>query len=161
MKLFHGSNCEVAKPDVSHSRGSVDFGRGFYLTSYQEQAVRWAKRKAMRMNGEPVVNAYDFDERLLGGFRARRFECYDPEWLDFVCDCRIADFPGHEYEVIVGPVADDKVFEAVNMYFQGLWDAETTLAALAFFERNDQFCFASQRAVDILLRFEGAQGVGA
>ena len=41
------------------------------------------------------------------------------------------------------------------MYLKGLWDASTTLDALRFFEKNDQFSFASQRAIDALLVFDG------
>ena len=159
MKLYHGSDCEVRVPDLAFSRGAVDFGRGFYLTSYVDQAARWARRKSMRSHGAPILNTYDCNMQLLEEFAVKTFEVYDLEWLDFVCTCRKALEPSHNYDIIVGPVANDRVFEAVDMYFQELWDAQTTLDALAFFERNDQFCFASQHAIDKLLRFEGSQEV--
>lgn len=159
MRLYHGSDCEVRSPDVAFSRRSVDFGRGFYLTSFEDQAARWARRKAMRSHGEPILNVYDCDMQRLESFEVKTFEAYDREWLDFVCACRKPSGAPHDYDIVIGPVANDRVFEAVNMYFQELWDAQSTLDALAFYERNDQFCFASQHAIDELLIFEGTRKV--
>lgn len=146
-------------PDVAFSRRAVDFGRGFYLTSFEDQAMRWARRKSMRSHGSPILNAYDCNTQLLGGFKLKTFEVYDREWLDFVCACRRATGAVHDYDIVIGPVADDRVFEAVNMYFQELWDAQTTIDALAFYECNDQFCFVSQQAIDELLSFDYARKV--
>lgn len=159
MKLYHGSDCEVRSPDIAFSRRSVDFGRGFYLTSFEDQAARWARRKAMRSHSEPILNVYDCDMHRLENFEVKTFEAYDREWLDFVCACRKPSGDPHDYDIVIGPVANDRVFEAVNMYFQELWDAQSTLDALAFYECNDQFCFASQHAIDELLIFEGARKV--
>ena len=89
-------------------------------------------------------------------FRIKQFETYELEWLDFVCKCRQSNAQYHDFDIVVGPVADDRVFEAVSMYLQHLWDARTTLDALAFYGQNDQYCFATQEAVDNLLRFESA-----
>ena len=156
MKLYHGSNCEVRHPDVTHSRRSVDFGPGFYLTSHESQALRWARRKAMRSQGSAVLNTYSLDEPRMRDFRIMQFESYGLEWLDFVCKCRQNNAWPHSFDIVVGPVADDRVFEAVNMYLQHLWDAQTTLDALAFYEKNDQYCFVTQEAVANLLQFESA-----
>jgi len=41
MILYHGSNVEVSRPDILHSRKNVDFGQGFYMTSLIEQANNW------------------------------------------------------------------------------------------------------------------------
>ena len=67
MKLFHGSNTVVDRPDVARSRDRLDFGRGFYLTSVKKQAELWARRKAMRAGGRPLVNVYDFTEGDVSG----------------------------------------------------------------------------------------------
>lgn len=58
-----------------------------------------------------------------------------------------------DYDLIVGGVADDKVFYAVEMFLKGIWDMETTLSALRFYNVNDQWCFVSQHAADTLLTF--------
>ena len=51
MKLYHSSNVIVERPDTQHSRKYLDFGRGFYLTSLHEQAVRYAQRFKRRGRG--------------------------------------------------------------------------------------------------------------
>jgi len=47
MIVYHGSNVVVEKPDVNHSFRPLDFGKGFYVTTVREQAIRWANRKAV------------------------------------------------------------------------------------------------------------------
>ena len=60
MKLYHSSNVCVEHPDIEHSRSYLDFGRGFYLTSLHEQAVRYAQR--FKRRGQAAwLNTYDFD----------------------------------------------------------------------------------------------------
>ncbi len=44
MKIYHGSYVEIRIPDVYHSRKNVDFGQGFYVTLFKEQAVQWSMR---------------------------------------------------------------------------------------------------------------------
>ena len=44
MKLYHASNCSIEYADTLHSRDNLDFGKGFYLTSLHEQAVKYAQR---------------------------------------------------------------------------------------------------------------------
>ena len=40
MIVYHGSDIVVENPDVLHSYRPLDFGKGFYVTSVREQAVR-------------------------------------------------------------------------------------------------------------------------
>ena len=49
MKLYHSSNVIVEFPDTMHSRNYLDFGRGFYLTSLYDQAIRYAQRFKRRV----------------------------------------------------------------------------------------------------------------
>lgn len=152
MRLYHGSTSVVNKPDVAFSRRNLDFGQGFYLTSYQDQAERWALRKARIEGGRPIVNVYEIDSDF-SNLKLRLFPENNADWVEFVCRCRKGEQIFRDYDLVIGGVADDKVYEAVNMYFRGFWDMETTLSALAFYERNDQFCFVSQEAIDSCLKF--------
>lgn len=43
MKIYHGSNMVVEKPEIRENLRALDFGAGFYLTSSRTQAERWAK----------------------------------------------------------------------------------------------------------------------
>lgn len=60
MKLYHSSNVSVIKPDIIYSRDYLDFGKGFYLTSIHEQAVRYGQR-FIRRQREAWLNAYEFE----------------------------------------------------------------------------------------------------
>ena len=46
MIVYHRSIEPVERPDIDHSYRNLDFGRGFYVTSVQKQAERWAIRRA-------------------------------------------------------------------------------------------------------------------
>lgn len=152
MRLYHGSDLVIANPDLAHSRNNLDFGRGFYVTSYQSQAERWALRRSLRSTSSALVNVYDFDENP--SLNLLRFDENDADWVDFVCGCRRGGFPDPAIDLVVGGVADDKVYAAIDMYMRGLWDMTTTLQALTFYERNDQYCFLTQHALDSLRYLE-------
>jgi flagellar basal body rod protein FlgC len=67
--------------------------------------------------------------------------------VQFVCACRRGE-PVHEaYDAIFGPVANDKIYVAVDMFAKGLWDMARTLDALRFYEANDQVCLSSQQLI--------------
>lgn len=152
MRLYHGSNAVVKTPDASRSRRNLDFGQGFYLTSHFDQATDWARRKALLEAGSPFVNVFEFDERARK-LKVLSFEGQDEEWVKFVCHCRRGGTDYQKFDLIVGGVADDRIYYAVDMYYQGLWDMEQTLEALRFFSVNDQWCFISQKAIEDCLAF--------
>lgn len=154
MMLYHGSTQVIELPDVTRSRPNLDFGQGFYLTSYRKQAVEWAMRKAFLEGGKGYVNRYDVVGDL-DDCRVLRFPETDKAWVDFVCSCRRGEDAWREYDLIVGGVADDRVYYAVDMYYQGIWSIERTLEALRFYKVNDQWCFASQEVLDRKVRFVG------
>lgn len=43
MILYHGSNCNFDKIDLSKSKDKRDFGKGFYTTTLKNQAEEWAE----------------------------------------------------------------------------------------------------------------------
>ncbi len=155
MKLYHGSSFKVTHPDISFSRINLDFGIGFYATSYVEQARNWALRKSGLAGTHAFINEYDLSEDL-SKFRVLKFEETNEEWVQFVCNCRRGGNEFRNYDLIIGGVANDKVFYAVDMFYQGLWDINITLNALRFFDINDQWCFVTQNAIDELLSYCGS-----
>ena len=112
MKVYHGSTMMIRKPDVIHSKSFLDFGPGFYVTSYKEQAERWAYRKGMRLSMPAIVNVYDIGE--LSEYRIKRFTDTDSEWLNFVCNCRNGKEVYKGYDAVIGNVANDDVFKCFN-----------------------------------------------
>lgn len=156
MTVYHGSTLEIQKPDVIHSKTYLDFGKGFYVTTFLGQAERWALRKSMRLEkGTPIVNVYDLADDLQG-YHVRTFRDPqdDEEWIDFVCDCRDGKTEYRRYDIIIGSVADDDVFKSVDMYHRGIWDKQRTLQELKNYKKNNQIALISQAAVDHLLMFK-------
>ena len=86
MILFHGTTEIVEKPDISFSKSYLDFGKGFYLTTYQKQAEKWALRKGLRKQKPAIVNVYDLSDDL-EKYDVLRFNQENEKWLDFVCAC--------------------------------------------------------------------------
>ena len=159
MKVYHGSNVKVEFPDVNHSKKYLDFGEGFYVTIYEEQAQKWAKRKAMRYGGEPIVTIYDIPEDIQG-YVVRDFKNDDEAWLDFVSACREGEFQYKQYDVVIGNVADDDVFKSVDMYRRGIWDRERTITEIRYYKRNNQIAFLNQDAIDGCIKYIDFYKVG-
>lgn len=158
MTVYHGSTCEVQVPDLSRSKRFIDFGPGFYVTAMRQQAERWAKRKALRSGGRAIVSIFELAEDW-SAYRAKMFAGADKEWLDFVCACRNGVSDGNRYEVISGKVADDKVYQAIDMYRRGIWDAGRTLGEIAYYEDSHQVALTSEAAIKGLLTFKASYEV--
>lgn len=155
MILYHGSDCEIKQPDISHSRVTVDFGRGFYTTPLLEQAAQWcAKFKRQGKNG--IVSRYSLDESAFENEKVLRFETYSEDWLDFVLACRRGlDESG--FDIVIGGVANDKVFNTIELYFDGLIDKSETLKRLRYEKPNLQVGLRSQDIIDKYLTFNGSE----
>ena len=81
MKLYHSSYVSVTKPDIIHSRDYLDFGKGFYLTSIHEQAVRYAQR-FIRRQREAWLNSYEFEFNS-SEWNILKFDSYDKRLAQF------------------------------------------------------------------------------
>ena len=151
MRLYHGSTVSVRKPSLRPGRSNADFGKGFYTTSVLEQAVRWAHIKQEREDAaRAVVSVYEFDESLLDhdDLNIRRFTGADEPWLLFVTDCRKSR--SHNYDLVQGPVANDKVFTTVNLFESGVLSAEAAILQLKAYKTYDQLSFHTSRVIGTL-----------
>ena len=153
MTVYHGTTDTITMPDVSYSKLYLDFGPGFYVTTYQKQAEKWALRKSLRSNKPAIVNLYEMSQDF-EGLQVLRFDADDEDWLDFVCSCRKGEMLHNRYDLIIGNVANDDVFKTVDMYFRGLWDKEKALEEIRYYKLNDQLCFGTQRAIEKLLTYK-------
>ena len=158
MIIYHGTTEIIKQPDVNHSKKHLDFGRGFYLTTFEEQARKWAIRKAMRQGKTAIVNSYEMEDNL-EKYRVLSFEKENEKWLEFVCACRKGESLNTDYDIIIGNVADDDVFKTVDMYFRGLWDKNKVLEELRYYKMNDQICIVNQNTLDEILIFKKAYEV--
>ena len=155
MKLFHASTICIEKPDVLHSRDNLDFGKGFYLTSIREQAIRYAERFTRR-GKEAFINEYELDDET-PGFTIKSFSCYDEEWLDYITICRNGNKPEQIYDAVSGGVANDKVFNTVDLYFAGVISKEEALGKLKYEKPNHQLCILNGLMIDKHLHFIKAE----
>ena len=157
-KLYHGSTVAVRKPSLRPGRANADFGKGFYTTTNLEQAVRWAHIKQEREEAlRAVVSVYEFDETLLerANWKVRQFTGADEAWLYFVTDCRKSRV--HGFDLVQGPVANDKVFTTVNLFESGVLSAEAAILQLKAYKTYDQLSFHTERAISTLRFLESFQ----
>lgn len=156
LRLYHGSTHKVEHPLVVLGRKNLDFGQGFYLTSYREQAVQWALRQqVLRRSDTAWLNEYclDVEKVLLGGYVQKHLDGYNEEWLEFIAASRHGMTPWEGYDLIEGGVANDKVVDAVEAYLSGLADVKHTLNKLAYALPNNQMCLLNQQLIDTCLSF--------
>ena len=151
MKLYHSSNVVVEHPDILYSRKYLDFGRGFYLTSIYEQAVRYAQR-FKRRGQEAWLNVYDFSMNEESKWNILRFDSYDKQWLDFVAQCRDGQDVG-EYDIVIGGIANDRVIITLDRYFMGEISQDDALGILKFEKPNIQYCIRSERLLKECLTY--------
>ena len=87
--------------------------------------------------------------------QVKRFSDDLSDWIEFVCDCRDGKLGYQDYDLIIGMVANDKVFRVVDMYHSGIWDKERAIMEIRAYPNYDQLAFITQIAIDKLLRFKG------
>ena len=153
MKLYHGSTVVVRRPSLRIGRRRTDFGKGFYTTTRPEQAEHWAKHVQERRKAETaVVSVYEIDESVLsdGEMKVREFNGVDLAWLDFVVNNRKSKPELHDFDLVLGPVANDNVYATVNLYEDGVLDAESAINQLKAYKVYNQLSFHTTRAIKTL-----------
>lgn len=156
MILYHGSYLKIKKPNLKHSRLNVDFGRGFYTTPLYEQAAKWCG-KFKRRGKDGIVSCYEFDENTYELLKVLKFDAYSEEWLDFILNCRTGK-DTTDYDIVIGGVANDKVFNTVELFFDGLIDKTEAITRLRYEKPNLQICFRTEKSLEYL-HFEGSEKV--
>ena len=157
MILYHGSYMAIENPDLVHSRTDVDFGRGFYLTPIYEQAEKWCGK--FKRRGKPgVISRYELDESAFQELKVLQFDSYSEEWLDFVLNCRSGSDTS-DYDIVIGGIANDRVFNTVELYFDHLIEKEEAIKRLRYERPNLQICIRTEKALSEYLHFEGSKQV--
>ncbi len=151
MFLYHGSNVVVEKPRLISPKRLLDFGAGFYLTSDLEQARKWASRTTLlREEGQAVVSVYDVCEKELQMLAVLLFDSPNREWLRYVAANRMGRQTDTQYDVIIGPVANDQVIRTVNNYLNGYFSEDIAIQLLLPQKLKDQYAFKTDKAIQIL-----------
>ena len=156
MRLYHGTNIDFEEIKLSCCRPNKDFGQGFYLTDIRSQAEAMAVRRCeFEESGVPIVQEYEFDESMLsvGVFDVLKFDKVSAEWAEFILNNRMAKGQRmHNYDIVIGPVADDGVVFQLNLYMQHLITIDTLVKELTYSHLNNQYYFGTERAIQQLRR---------
>ena len=151
MKVYHGSLVVVKNPEIRTGDRYLDFGYGFYTTMNEKQAIKWAdKQKNRQGTNIGYVSMFDFDiEKAESELKIIRFDKADKEWLDFVSANRKGQCQ-ETYDIVIGPVADDGVYEVVRFYEIGVYDLKETLKRLKVEELYNQVLFHTEKSLTYL-----------
>lgn len=145
--LFHGSDVTVKNPRIIVSRKKKDFGPGFYVTSISTQAEKWARRNLL-FNKNAVVSKFRYCKSINQNFNIKIFKEVNDEWVDFIANCRSGI--SHDYDIVEGPMVDDKVFNFAQMYLRGELSKDIFVSYCKFNYPTHQICFCSERALKCL-----------
>jgi len=158
MKVYHGSDTRIEYIDFNKCNLGKDFGRGFYVTKLHDQAVSMAVRVAKWNKKTPIVSEFDFDEFALvdNDLKKLHFADYTDEWLDFVVLNRKnkTGQQAHDYDIVEGPVADDKIATEVDRYLEGSLSREQFMRELTH-HPSHQICFCTMQSLQALSQPKG------
>ena len=159
MKIYHGSIDKVEVPEIRESNRTLDYGRGFYTpTSFKQAEDQVRRRMSENKVSVGYVCVYELDESALQDLKALVFETPTDEWVDFVMKNRTLKGYDHEYDLVYGPVANDKVYAAFALYEGGLIDKNTLISELKTYKLVDQYLFHTAQALQYI-KFEEAKEV--
>lgn len=152
MRLYHGTNIDFDEIDLLKSKPNKDFGRGFYLSADKNQAKELAEARVELTGGVPVIITYEFDERLLtnGELKVLRFDDYTEEWANFILANRSnrTGKPVHEYDIVIGPIANDRVGRQLWRYNNKDIDMPTLIKNLKYMKGiTFQYFFGTELAI--------------
>lgn len=158
MILYHGSTERVISPEIREANRTLDYGSGFYTTTSEEQATLWVKRKLGRKGGVGYVNLYQLSEACYKQLNVLLFTEPTESWLDFVMANRTDKGFTHGYDIVHGPVANDRVYAAFALYEGGFLNKQELIKELKTFVLVDQLLFHSKHALSFL-QFKGAKEI--
>lgn len=152
MRLYHGSNIIIEQIDLSKCKPYKDFGQGFYLTAIKEQAEQMARRTSAIYGGEPIVTEFEFDETALSFLSVKMFKDPSEEWALFVMANRSRKNvqPTHDFDIVIGPVADDTIATLFRNFDDGIIDLPMLVQGLKYKKVSSQYLFHSAEAIKYL-----------
>jgi hypothetical protein len=157
MTIHHGSSVIVKTHELRYSVRALDFGKGFYTTTNEEQAVQFARKIYERKIREGMespgcfVSSYSIDYDVMQKqLSILIFNTPDEAWLDFIMANRREKYTGKQYDIIYGPVANDTVYRALVGYETGLYTKKQTIEQLAVRKLFSQMTFATEKSLSFL-----------
>jgi hypothetical protein len=158
MKVYHGGYIKVDKIDLSKCKPNKDFGKGFYVTKFRNHAEDWAKVIGKKYGTTGFVSEFEFSENdfTKSICKMKHFDTYNEEWLDFVVANRDKNSktPVHDYDIVTGPVANDKVQNTLRLYLKEKISKEKFLKMLIHHEETHQICFCTLNSLQTIDRID-------
>lgn len=156
MKLYHGTNMAFDVIDFQKSKPNKDFGKGFYLSSDYDQALNMAHIKVeQQQTGSPLVIEFEIDEEEMNNLHLLRFDNYSEQWAEFILANRNNNTgtPVHDYDIVIGPIANDRVGLQLWRYESQLIDLPTLVSKLKYMKGvTIQYFFGTEMALSLLKR---------
>ena len=152
MKIYHGSIEKVEKPEIRIVKHrTLDYGYGFYTTTSYTQSKDWVKRRMDNLKAEKgFVNVYEFDKDAIKNLNCLIFDSPTEDWVDFVMNNRTIKGFEHDYDIVYGPVANDRVYASFALYEGGLIDKQTLISELKTYKLIDQYLFHTEKALEYI-----------
>lgn len=151
MRIYHGSIEKVEKPELRKPNRTLDYGNGFYATTSLQQAEDWVRRRMKEYEVDKgFINVFEFDDGALQRLNCLIFRDPTEEWVDFVMKNRTQKNFTHTYDIVYGPVANDRVYAAFALYEGGLLSKQNLIAELKTYKLVDQYLFHTEAALQAL-----------
>ena len=142
--------------DLRKSKPNKDFGEGFYLSPDYEQALNMAKIKVeQQQKGTPIVMEFEVDEKAMDFLHTIIYDDYSEQWAKFILANRnnATSKPIHDYDIVIGPIANDRVGVQLWKYENQLIDLPTLVNKLKYMKGlTMQYFFGTEKALSILKR---------
>ena len=149
LPLFHTGFEIIESPDLKHGRKNADFGQGFYLSPNKEFCRRWARTQKGRRT---FLNSYELD---LHDLKVREF-ARDEEWFDYIFSNRSFQPDQIIADVIIGPIANDTIYDTWGIITSGLLKKEIAFPLLCLGKSYIQAVIKTEKA-KAALHFKGAE----
>ena len=154
MILYHVTNADIKTIDLTKGLRYKDFGKGFYLTSDRTTAERMAKKKARLFGGVATLITHEMDDSALSSDLSIKVfpEKATVEWLLFVDANRDRKNknPIHNYDIIIGPIANDGVVLQLTNYREGIYSPTQVAKLLQDRYLDQQYYFGTEKALQFL-----------
>lgn len=109
--------------------------------------------KGLYMTGDSNSQSYIFDENACIDLSVLKFPKHSKEWLEFVLECRNNN-DNTDYDLVIGPVVDDKIFNTIELHINGFIDEEETINRLDAIKPNINYVFRSDKALSYIKPYE-------
>ncbi len=142
MKIYHGGLEIVKIPEIRKPNRTLDYGSGFYTTTSFDQAKDWVIRRIKENKVKTgYVNIYELDQKQTENLNCLIFDKPTDEWVDFVMKNRTQKDFNHNYDIVYGPVANDRVYAAFALFEGGVLNKQELIAELKTYKLVDQYLF--------------------